>query len=308
MAMPRGWRRNYRTFSRCATSRQATPIVAGATPGQRPVALARAVSCLTDRGAKVRNGPTRVVSVTLASRRAHYAAENPCSTARKPLSRMAVETLAFILHNLPAIGERTVEHISIVGVAVGIAILTGVPLGIAITQSQRTADTVLYLGSIVMTIPSIALFGVLIPLLSKIGQGIGYLPAVIAAMLYAQLPIVRNTYTAIRNVDPALRSAAIGMGMSTSQRLLRVEIPIALPVIIAGVRIAVVINIGVTAIAAYIGAGGLGTFISRGISQTDVRQLITGALALALLAIAADYALLWLQRRLTPKGAAARTG
>jgi osmoprotectant transport system permease protein len=221
---------------------------------------------------------------------------------------MAVETLAFILHNLPAIGERTVEHVSIVGAAVGFAILTGVPLGIAITQSQRTADTVLYLGSIVMTIPSIALFGVLIPLLSKIGQGIGYLPAVIAAMLYAQLPIVRNTYTAIRNVDPSLRSAAMGMGMSTSQRLLRVEIPIALPVIIAGVRIAVVINIGVTAIAAYIGAGGLGTFISRGISQTDIRQLITGALALALLAITADYGLLWLQRRLTPKGAAERTG
>ena len=117
-----------------------------------------------------------------------------------------METLSFILHNLPAIGERTLEHISIVGVAVGIAILTGVPIGIAITQSQRIADTVLYLGSIVMTIPSIALFGVLIPILSKIGQGIGWLPAVIAAMLYAQLPIIRNTYTAIRNVDPALRS------------------------------------------------------------------------------------------------------
>ena len=213
-----------------------------------------------------------------------------------------METLTFILHNLPAIGERALEHISIVGVAVGVAILTGVPLGIAITQSQRVADTVLYLGSIVMTIPSIALFGVLIPILSKIGQGIGWLPAVIAAMVYAQLPIIRNTYTAIRNVDPALRSAAIGMGMSVLQRLARVEIPIALPVIVAGIRIAVVINIGVTAIAAYIGAGGLGTFISRGISQTDIRQLITGALTLGLLAIACDYALLWVQRRLTPKG------
>jgi len=93
-----------------------------------------------------------------------------------------------------------------------VAILTGVPLGIAITQSQRTADTVLYLGSIVMTIPSIASFGVLIALLSKFHQGIGYLPAVIAAMLYVQLPIIRNTYTAIRNVDPALRSAAMGTG------------------------------------------------------------------------------------------------
>ena len=95
--------------------------------------------------------------------------------------------------------------------------------------------------------------------------------------------------------------------MSQSQRLLRVEIPIAMPVIIAGVRIAVVINIGVTAIAAYIGAGGLGTFISRGISQTDVRQLLTGALTLALLAIAADYSLMYLQRRLAPKGIEART-
>jgi osmoprotectant transport system permease protein len=218
----------------------------------------------------------------------------------------SVETFAFILHNQPAIGERTLEHLSIVSVAVGIAIMTGVPLGIAITQSRRTADTVLYVGSIVMTIPSIALFGVLIPILSKIGQGIGWLPAVIAAMLYAQLPIIRNTYTAIRNVDPALRSAAIGMGVSVPQRLARVEIPIALPVIIAGVRIAVVIIIGVTAIAAYIGAGGLGTFISRGISQSDIRQLITGALALGLLAIAADYSLLWLQKRLTPKGMAPR--
>jgi len=152
-----------------------------------------------------------------------------------------METLAFILHNLPVIGERTLEHLSIVGVAVGFAIVTGVPLGIAITQSQRAADTILYLGS-------------------------------------------------------------IGMGMSTAQRLARVEIPIALPVIIAGIRVAVVINIGVTAIAAYIGAGGLGTFISRGISQTDIRQLITGALALGLLAIAADYALLWVQRRTTPRG------
>jgi osmoprotectant transport system permease protein len=218
----------------------------------------------------------------------------------------AVETLLFIIRNLPVIGERTVEHLSIVGSAVGFAIVTGVPIGIAITQSRRVADTILYLGSIVMTIPSIALFGVLIPLLSKIGQGIGWLPAVIAAMLYAQLPIIRNTYTAIRNVDPALRSAAIGMGMSTPQRLARVEIPIAMPVIIAGIRVAVVINIGVTAIAAYIGAGGLGTFISRGISQTDIRQLITGALALGLLAIAADYSLLWLQRILTPKGVAAQ--
>lgn len=213
-----------------------------------------------------------------------------------------METLQFIVGNLPAIGERTVQHVSIVGVAVALAILTGVPIGIAITQNKRAADIVLYVAAIIMTIPSIALFGMLIPVLALIGQGIGYLPAVIAVLLYSQLPIIRNTYTAIANVDPALREAARGMGMSPMQRLSQVELPIAVPVIMAGVRIAVVINIGITAIATYIGAGGLGVFISRGISQTDSRQLITGALAVSLLAIAADYGLLWVQHRLTPKG------
>ena len=213
-----------------------------------------------------------------------------------------METLKFILENLPAIGQRTIQHISIVGVAVGLAILTGVPIGILITQSKRAADIVLYIASMIMTIPSIALFGVMIPVLSLIGQGIGYLPAVIAVLLYSQLPIIRNTYTAISNVDPALREAARGMGMSALERLRHVEIPLAIPVIMAGVRIAVVMNIGITAIATYIGAGGLGAFISRGISQTDSRQLITGALAVSLLAIAADYLLLWAQHRLTPVG------
>jgi osmoprotectant transport system permease protein len=213
-----------------------------------------------------------------------------------------METLKFIVENLPAIGQRTVQHVSIVGVAVALAILTGVPIGIAITQNKRAADIVLYIAAIIMTIPSIALFGMLIPVLALIGQGIGYLPAVIAVLLYSQLPIIRNTYTAIANVDPALREAARGMGMSTMQRLRQVELPIAVPVIMAGVRIAVVINIGITAIATYIGAGGLGVFISRGISQTDPRQLITGALAVSLLAIAADYVLLSVQHRLTPKG------
>ena len=213
-----------------------------------------------------------------------------------------MDTLAFMVANLDVIGWRTWEHVSIVGVAVGLAILTGVPIGIAITQSRRAADTVLYTAAMIMTIPSIALFGVMIPILSLIGHGIGWLPAVIAVVLYSQLPIIRNTYTAITNVDPALREAARGMGMTALQRLRRVEIPLAVPVIMAGVRTAVVINIGITAIAAYIGAGGLGVFISRGISQTDPRQLITGALAVSLLAVIADYALLWAQNRLTPRG------
>jgi osmoprotectant transport system permease protein len=213
-----------------------------------------------------------------------------------------METLQFIMQNLGLLGIRALEHVSLVGVAVGVAIITGVPIGIAITQNERIAKFVLYIASMIMTIPSVALFGLMIPILSTIGQGIGYLPAVIAVMLYSQLPIIRNTYTAIRNVDPALREAAQGMGMTPTQRLAIVEIPLAVPVIMAGVRTAAVMNIGIMAVAAYIGAGGLGTFISRGISQTDSRQLITGALAVSLLAITADFCLAWLQRRLTPAG------
>lgn len=216
-----------------------------------------------------------------------------------------METITFIYDNLGTILELTVQHIQIVGVAVGLAILTGVPIGIAITQNQRAADIVLYVAAIVITVPSIALFGVMIPILSLIGQGIGYLPAVIAILLYSQLPIIRNTYTAIANVDPALREAARGIGMTAVQRLRQVEIPLAIPVIMAGVRTAVVMNIGVAAIAAYIGAGGLGQLISRGISQTDPRQLVAGALAVSVLAILADFFLLWLQKRLTPRGLAA---
>lgn len=213
-----------------------------------------------------------------------------------------MELFDFLSQNFALLVQLTTEHISLVTVAVGLAILTGVPIGIMITQNERAASVVLYIASIIMTIPSIALFGLMIPVLSIIGQGIGYVPAVIAVLLYSQLPIIRNTYTAINNVDPALREAARGIGMSSIQRLRMVEIPLAIPVIMAGIRTAVVMNIGVMAIAAYIGAGGLGLFISRGISQSDPRQLIIGAAAVSLLAIIADYTLLWLQKRLTPKG------
>ncbi len=216
-----------------------------------------------------------------------------------------MEIFDFLTDNLDLILKLTIEHISLVAVAVGLATITGVPIGIAITQNERVARAVLYLASIIITIPSIALFGIMIPLLSTIGHGIGYLPAVIAVLLYSQLPIIRNTYTAINNVNPALREAARGIGMSPMQRLRMVEIPLAIPVIMAGVRTAVVMNIGVMAIAAYIGAGGLGVLISRGITQSDPRQLIAGAIAVSILAVIADYALLWIQKRLTPKGLSA---
>ncbi|CAM5202078.1 choline ABC transporter permease [Bosea thiooxidans] len=213
-----------------------------------------------------------------------------------------MDILNYIIDNWGLIATRTGEHVAIVGVAVALAIATGVPIGVAITQNRRLADAVLYVASIMITIPSIALFGMMIPVLSLIGHGIGYLPAVIAVLLYSQLPIIRNTYASISNIDPALREAARGMGLTRGQRLREVELPIALPVIMAGVRVAVVMNIGVTAIATYIGAGGLGAFIARGISQTDPRQLVTGALAVSILAVVADLGLLGLQKRLTSPG------
>ncbi len=213
-----------------------------------------------------------------------------------------METVRFALDNMPQILDRTAEHVSLVGAAVLIAIATGVPIGIAITQNATIARRVLYVAAIIMTIPSIAFFGILIPILSPFGHGIAYLPALIALVFYAQLPIIRNTYTAIMNIDPALRDAARGMGMTALQQLRQVEIPIAMPVILNGVRNAVVLTIAIAAIATYIGAGGLGTFLSRWLSQTDPRQLITGAVAVSLLAIAADLFLLLLQRLLTSPG------
>ena len=215
-----------------------------------------------------------------------------------------MEIINFLFQNHELLLKLTIEHISLVAVAVGLATVTGVPIGIAITQNEKVANVVLYIASIIITIPSIALFGLMIPVLSIIGQGIGYLPAVIAVLLYSQLPIIRNTYTAINNVDPALREAARGIGMNPMQRLKMVEIPLAIPVIMAGIRIAVVMNIGVMAIASYIGAGGLGVLISRGISQSDPRQLIAGAIAVSVLAIIADYALMFLQKKLTPRESA----
>lgn len=213
-----------------------------------------------------------------------------------------METLLFISDNLPLILRLTLQHLGIVATAVGLAILSGIPIGIVISQNERLARIVLSVAAIVMTIPSVALFGLMIPPLSLIGQGIGTVPAVVALFLYSQLPIIRNTSTAIANLDPALREAARGMGMTTAQRLWRVELPLTVPLIMAGIRVAVVVNIGIAAIATYIGAGGLGSLISRGISQSDPRQLIAGALIVSAIAVLADYLLAGLQRWLTPAG------
>jgi osmoprotectant transport system permease protein len=205
------------------------------------------------------------------------------------------------MNNYNQILDYTVEHIQLVGLAIIISILIGVPLGIYLTTNEELASIVLQITSIIMTIPSIALFGIMIPILSVIGQGIGFLPALIALILYSQLPIVRNTYTGIKDVDPNIRDAAIGIGMTTFQRLWKVEIPNAMPLIMAGVRTATVLNIGIGAIAAYIGAGGIGSLINQGISRSNNTMVLVGAVVVSLLAIIADLILKYIQKKMTPK-------
>ncbi|MEC1637212.1 ABC transporter permease [Schinkia azotoformans] len=212
-----------------------------------------------------------------------------------------LDIIDFIQGNWPTLFQLTLEHIKLVGLAVGVAVLTGVPFGIYISQKDSLANLVLAVAGIIMTIPSIALFGIMIPIFSIINQGIGFVPAIVALILYSQLPIIRNTYIAIKNVDPNIRDAAIGMGMTTWQRLFKVELPLALPVIMAGVRMAIVLTIGIGAIAAYIGAGGLGVYIARGISTSYTTMVQVGALAVSILAISVDLILGRIQKVISPK-------
>ncbi|MEQ6391308.1 ABC transporter permease [Bacillaceae bacterium S4-13-58] len=210
--------------------------------------------------------------------------------------------ITYIQKDFSNIMSYTIEHIQLVGVAVVISILIGVPLGIYLTTNEYLAETILQVASIILTIPSIALFGIMIPILSTIGQGIGFLPAVIALILYSQLPIIRNTYTAINNVDPNLRDAAKGLGMTTFQRLTKVEIPNGIPLIMAGVRTATVLSIGIGAIAAFIGSGGLGVMINSGISRGNTNMVLTGAIFVSILALIVDFGLKAIQTKFTPKG------
>lgn len=196
----------------------------------------------------------------------------------------------------------TLQHLQLVGTAVSLAIVAGVPLGIFITRHRWLATPLLGLATIVLTIPSIALFGLMIPVFSQFGAGIGPLPAITAVFLYSLLPIIRNTFLALDNIDGGIREAGIGIGMTFWQRLRMVDLPLAVPVILGGVRAAVVMNIGVMTIASVIGSGGLGVLILHAISQSNMQKLVVGAVLISVLAIAADVLLQHLQRLLTPKG------
>ena len=193
------------------------------------------------------------------------------------------------------IAALTGQHLVLVGISTALAVAVGLPLGVALSRRPRLARPILGIASVVQTIPSLALFGFLIPL-PLIG-GIGARTAVAALLLYALLPILRNTYAGITSVDPATVEAAVGLGMTPRQRLRSVELPLALPVVLAGIRIAAVVSIGLATIAAAVGAGGLGVLIYRGIAIVDTRLILAGAVPAALLALAVDGLLGVLERR-----------
>ncbi len=192
--------------------------------------------------------------------------------------------------------RATGEHILIVVIAVGAAIIAGIPLGIWCARNERAGRVALRIIDSIQTIPSLALFGFLIPV-PLIG-GIGMRTAIVALILYSLLPIVRNTLTGIRGVDPIVVDAGVAMGFTPRQLLREVELPLAMPTIVAGIRIATVVGIGVATIAAAIGGGGLGTLIFRGVSMVDSRLILAGALPAAALALVADVVLSFVERRL----------
>ena len=191
--------------------------------------------------------------------------------------------------------QHTLEHLYLVLIAISISLLIGIPLGILVTRKPELNQPILGFANIMQTIPSLALFGLLIPI--PIIGGIGDSSAIIALTLYSLLPIIRNTYTGISGVDPAIREAGKGMGMTDWQLLFQVEIPLAMPVILAGIRVATVIAIGLATVAAAIGAGGLGVFIFRGIQTINNQLLLAGAIPSALMALIADFGLGFIEKR-----------
>jgi len=202
----------------------------------------------------------------------------------------------FLISHRQEVFGLALEHLFLVAMATGIAILIGVPLGVLLTRRPRMSKSVLGFANIMQTVPSLALFGFLIPVNVYLFQwrilgGIGARTAIVALVVYALLPIIRNTFTGINGVDPAVREAGRAMGMTDRQLLFQVEIPLALGVIIAGIRVATVISVGTATIAAAIDAGGLGRYIFRGLRMNDNVLVLAGAAPAALIALAADFAL-----------------
>jgi len=208
----------------------------------------------------------------------------------------------FMTQNKIEVASLALEHLWMVGLSTLLAVAIGIPLGILITRKPGLHKPIIATANIIQTIPSLALFGFLLPA-PWFGDRAGRI-AILALMLYALLPLIRNTYTGIKSVDPGVVEAARGMGLTDRQLLFKVELPLAASVILAGVRIAVVISVGLATIAAAVGAGGLGELIFRGLAMVNNSVILAGAVPAAIMALLADVLLGWLERRLAPPRAA----
>jgi osmoprotectant transport system permease protein len=194
------------------------------------------------------------------------------------------------------IAHNTGVHLQLTGTALALACLFAIPLALLLTQYPRVATAAVYVAGLLQTIPSLALLAMMIPVL-----GLGVLPAVVALFLYSLLPIIRNTLTGISSVDPLLREVAQGMGLTSWQRLRKIEIPLALPTILAGIKTAAIISIGTATLAAFVGAGGLGEPIVVGLNLNDDSLILQGAIPAAVLAITAEFLFELLERALLPR-------
>ena len=223
--------------------------------------------------------------------------ENFCMQVTIATPSLFSKVIVYLQRRGDLVWGLVIEHFWLVAISIGIAIVISIIIGVTISYKTGLAMTVLTVCQILMTIPSMAMLGFMVPLF-----GIGFTTGVIALILYSLLPIVRNTYTGIKEISPAIVESAVGMGMTEWRVLTKIKIPLARPVIMAGIRTATVMIVGIAAIAAYVGAGGLGELIFQGISRSNESMIIVGALGVSIIALAFDFILSWGERRLAAIG------
>jgi osmoprotectant transport system permease protein len=285
---------------------QAAPLVRGAALAAHPQIgsvlslLAGALDEQTMRGLNLRlqeggEEPASVARDELA--RLGLVGAGDASADAAPARRGDGTFVAYLLARRGELGQRTAEHLGLTAAALVLGILTAVPAGLLLERRRRLAEPAIRVVGLTQTVPSLALLAFMIPLL-----GVGARPAVVALWIYSLFPMLRNTFTGVRDADPDAVAAALALGMTRRQVLLEIRLPLAAPVIMAGIRTAAVITVGTATLAAFIGAGGLGEPIVTGLQLADVRMILSGAVPAALLALAVDGLLAWVEHLLRPAG------
>jgi len=215
---------------------------------------------------------------------------------------MEISFMEFFGYYQGIILKELLRHLEIIVISIPVALIVSIPLGFYISPRPKLAKFVIYITSILMTIPSLALFGFMVILLAPFNLGLGMVPAIIAIALYSLLPITRNTYIALNQVPEGMIEAAKGMGLSSKQILWKIKIPLSIPVIMAGIRNAIVLGVSVATFASLVAAGGLGYFIFAGISRSNLKMVLVGAILVSILGISVNYFLLMVEDWVTPKG------